>query len=367
MNLSAKVESDLRSFRLRHIIKLVFESYSSRKYDTIAVISDIGMTVNFLRGKHITKALSCFVSDKIYQPAIMDAFNYMSGRMGNPIGTFELFVYPENFYTMPGLVEIPQVVCYEKGGLEAMGGFNIYAGYSMSKQWFGSLVKPATDREYWLKDAAAEYLSLLFIQNSTPGATYYSNLLNRRDSLYTLRGLDRDRPLATGDRVSSVIQSNKGVWMFHMLRSLMLDIETKSEQTFFRFFRELSLTVNNSVFTNDDFIKLAEKHYGGPLDWFFNQWLYDFSYPEFEMEYQITEKSGEYFIDGSVVTKGVDANFKMPVLMSIEIGDGESVFKRETVNGSVHKFELGPFKTKPTQVQYNELYSLLSKDKVKKL
>ena len=40
-----------------------------------------------------------------------------------------------------------------------------------------------------------------------------------------------DLPLATGQRVGATLSSNKGVWMMHMLRILMRDLDTHSEKT----------------------------------------------------------------------------------------------------------------------------------------
>ena len=310
--------------------------------------------------------MDCFIPDKMYETTILDAFNYMTGRMGNPVGTFELFVYPEHYYSMPGMVEVPKVLCYADAGLEPLGGFNIFAGLSMSRQWFGELMKPASEREIWLKDAAAQYLSLMYIQHSVKGAAYFSNLVSRRDSLYTSRGNNRDRPLASGLRASSITRSNKGVWLFHMLRFMMLDMESQGESKFMRFMYELGQTCNNTIFTNQDVVSLAEKHYGQPLDWFFNEWLCGFGYPEYKVEYSIEQKPEGYFIAADVVTKGVTSDFRMPVILRVKGANDESSFVRENIAGTKCSFELGPFEAEPKELIFNEFYSVLSKDKVKK-
>ncbi|UCE23794.1 MAG: hypothetical protein JSU74_10915 [Candidatus Zixiibacteriota bacterium] len=345
--------------------KFYFQAYASG-HDTLNYVSDIGITVNFLKAKHITKRMDCFVPDAIYENTIMDAFNYMSARVGPPAGTFEIYVYPENYYTMPGLIEVPKILCYDDGGLPAFGGFNLFAGYSTAKQWFGNQLKPKSEREFWLRDAASEYLNLLFIQNSVPGGAYYTNLLNRRDSLYTFFNHSRDRPLATGLRTGSVVRCNKGVWLFHMLRYLMFDIERQSEDKFFRFFYELCMTCNNTRYTNQALIDLAEKHYGGPLDWFFKQWLCGIGYPEYDVEYTIEQKDDGYFISGTVKSKNVTDQFQMPVMMRVQDKSGESQFLRENIEGTLDTFELGPFASEPEELVFNELYSVLSKDKVSK-
>ncbi|MEW6411163.1 MAG: hypothetical protein AB1483_01675 [Candidatus Zixiibacteriota bacterium] len=346
--------------------KFFIQGYASG-FDTTTALSDNGITLNFLKAKHITKQFSCYVNDALYEGTILDAFNFMSSKMGNPPNTFEVYIYPENYYSMPGMVEVPQVVCYSEGGLEFLGGFNIFAGYSVSKQWFGFGLRPVSDRETWVRDAASEYLSLLFIQNSLKGSTYYTNLLNRRDTLLTYSGLNRDRPMATGSRCPSAIRCNRGTWLFHMLRSVMYDLGTRSEERFFKFFFELCLTGNMGPFSNHDVVKLAEKHYGQPLDWFFDYWLCDFGYPEFEVEYKTEQRDDGYFITANVWTKNVGESFRMPVMIRVVDKSGQSTFSRKDITGTTCTFELGPFDSEPDEFVFNELYSVLSKDKVKKL
>ncbi len=346
--------------------KFFMQGYASG-FDTTRVVSDVGITLNFLKASHITKRLSCYTPDEIYEVTITDAFNFMCSKVGNPPNTFELFVYPENYYTMPGLVEVPQIVCYNEGGMEFMGGFNVFAGFSVAKQWFGSGLRPASDREVWVRDAASEYLSLMFIQSSLKASTYYTNLLNRRDTLYTMCGLDRDRPLMTGSRAPSAIRTNKGVWLFHMLRSVMYDLEARSEERFFKFLWELSLTCNTRQYSTDDVVKLAEKHYGQPLDWFFKFWLCGICYPEFEVEYKYDKRTEGYFIKADVISKYVPGDFRMPVMLRVVDQNDQSTFIRRDITGTNCSFELGPFESEPKEFVFNELYSVLSKDKVKKL
>ena len=146
----------------------------------------------------------------------------------------------------------------------------------------------------------------------------------------------------------------------------MYDYENSNESKFNRFMYELCQTTNNTQFTNEDVKSLAEKHYGLPLDWFFKQWLCEFGYPEYDVKYEIEERADGYFITADVETKGVCADFHMPVMMRVESDGGASQFMREDIAGHQCSFELGPFTAKPKELVFNEFYSVLSKDKVKK-
>ena len=336
--------------------------------DTVKFNSDIGIQLNLLRLGYINKRnFLCFIPDHTHQGAVVDAFNYMASKFGSPYGTFEIFVSPEDGRGMPGLIFAPQVVCTSER--EAFGGIDLIAGNGVAEQWFGGALRPMSDRELWVGRAMPKYLSLLFVEHNRDARSYYSNLFNRRDTLLNIIDRGWDKPLAAGNRLSPTLSSNKGIWLMHMLRMLMFDTEKRTTTKFMRFLRELSVVCNNSTFTNTDIIKLAEKHYGGSLSDFFEHWLYDFNIPEFNVEYSFIKKDDGHYISGAVVTKKVGEDFAASVIMRVRLkGDGkdESVYFRKIIRGPSDTFELGPFSREPKEFKFNELFSVLSEDKVKK-
>jgi len=340
----------------------IFQPYASG-FDTIQAISDIGLTLNFVKSGHITKnRYPCFIPDKDYRSAVLGAFNFMTGRLGMPPATFEMYVYPESSLTMPGLMEVPQVQCVK----DETGGVHVVAGREAARQWFGALARPATDRESWLLNAVPEYLGLMYINSSLGHNIFFGELRLRRNYYYTIVSRNFDLPLAAGRRAAAGIRTTKGVWIMHMLRYLMYDIEKSSDRTFLKFIHALSSLMNNQVFTNVDAIKLAEKFYGEPLDWFFHHWLYSRDFPEYKVEYGINRKYDGYYVDVSVTTEKVGPEFRMPIMMRVEDVNGESIYLRQTVSGLSDSFALGPFATEPKELIFNEFFSVLSKDKVKK-
>jgi len=146
----------------------------------------------------------------------------------------------------------------------------------------------------------------------------------------------------------------------------MYDLEQGTEGNFLRFLQELAITCNTRPFTNRDVIKLAEKYYGQPLEWFFQQWLYGRNLPEFKVEYKIRSGEKGYSIDVAVETKGVGSDFIAPVVMRVMDGTGNSTYLRKAVSGFHTEFTLGPYESEPKKFVFNEFYGVLSKDKVKK-
>ncbi len=334
--------------------------------DTVSVVTDVGMSLSFLDWELMSKKTSdCYIPHEIYVATVTEAFNFMLARFGAPPGTFEMYVSAAGGFTMPGVMNIPHIACVTAGPMEAFGGFHAVAGRETARQWFGSLMQPATDRERWIVEAAPEYVNLLFLQTAL-GSASYSNLLHRRDSVYIFVENNRDLPLATGDRVPGAIRANKGLWLFHMLRLLMYDLESGSDRLFLRFLQELSLRASMKSFTNQDFIALAEKHYGQPLDRFFEQWLYGRNYPEYDVAWTVTGSGAGFTIGVDVITKQVAPEFTMPVILRVAGVDGSSRFFRQEISGLHDSFELGPLAVEPKKLVFGEFYSVLCKSKVKK-
>lgn len=337
-----------------------FQPYASG-FDTIPVVSDVGITLSFLKSDNISKVrFDCFVPDEYYRQTTLEVFDYLTSRLGMPPATFAVWVYPEMGRSMPGLMGVPQVQCLVDG----TGGLHMTAGNAAARQWFGAMMQPKTDREFWLLDAVPDYLSMMCVSKGVSPTVFFGELQRRRNLYYTFCENGDDRPLAGGRRVDPVLRMVKGDWVLHMLRYLMFDLETKSDRPFLKFLNELKILCNNSLYSNEDFIKLAEKHYGETLDWFFAHWLYSRNFPEYDVKMTREERSDGNYIVGEVTTKKIGDNFKMPVIFRVTSEDGQSTYHRLMIEGKQDHFELGPFPYMPKDVIFNEFYGVLSKDHV---
>lgn len=343
----------------------LFQAYASG-YDTATAVSDVGISLNFLTSPHIDKNhFECFIKHEEFQTTTTSAFNFMTGRMGPPLATFGEYIYPEPAGSMPGFMGVSQTVCYT----DDTGGLLQAAAASAARQYFGALMRPASDRENWLVDAMPDYLSLLCVWHEASPSIFFGEMGRRRNHIYSLLDLNEDQPLATGGRVDPTSRISKGSWVLHMLRFLMYDLDSGGDRdkNFWRFVNELKIVVNGGAFTNETIIKLAEKHYGESLDWFFHHWLFDKDIPEYKVEYRIVKRDGGHFIEATVRTEKVPADFKMPVIVRVVSKDGtQSIYARQMVSGANDSFEIGPFSFEPKEMVFNEFHSVLAKAKVKK-
>ncbi len=356
---------------------LYFHCYATGISDTVEVISDIGLTLNYIIADRDARNQSCFIPHDKYRPSVTGAFNFMSSRFGQPPQTFAEYVIPEGFQSVPGMIKVPQVACITTTAWDVVGGLDIPAGDGVARQWFGALMRLRSSREDWLTAALPAYMGLQYIESARGGETYFLNLMTRRDSLYERLAVGQDIPLAAGTRVNSfkkenfsldyyqTILTNRGIWLLHMLRFLMYDYDSGSEATYLKFLRELGLTINNRVFSNADFIRLAEKHYGQPLDWFFRTWLYSAYIPEFSVTWATAQRDGNWYVPVQVQVAKTTPDFTMPVICRVSLG-GENAFSRQVVSGATTTFELGPFNTEPKEFIFNEFLSVLGRQNVSK-
>lgn len=334
--------------------------------DTIPVISNIGITLNFLKASHINKRTSkCFIPDDFYQTTTAAAFDFMTGRFGPPQSVFLEYIYPEGGVSMPGLMAVPQVQCLTDG----TGGLEMVAANVSARQWFGPLMQVRSDREYWLIDALPDYLSLMHLWYDVSPGIFFGELLNRRDRIYTTIENDNDMPLATGKRLSAndpALPVVKGTWLLHMLRFMMYDVDAQSDRKFLTFLNDLRSKAHQAPITNAEFIALAEKHYGQPLDQLFKTYFFSRDIPEFEVHYTIEQRNDGYYLPVTVQTKKVAENFAMPVIIRVQAEAGGSSYHRQMIEGASTSFEIGPLTAQPKEMIFNEFAGVLSRDKVKK-
>ncbi|HVP07866.1 MAG TPA: hypothetical protein VMS71_08495, partial [Candidatus Acidoferrum sp.] len=334
--------------------KYLFQGFASG-YDTTTLAASMGSTINILRPTHYTS-----VGNKLYEDASLKATNYFIDHFGAPPGAFETFIFPEGIALhMPGLVYLP----WQPSIHDELGGFHLVASQAIATQWLGGAAQPASDRETWLTYAVPGYLALMALQANLGSEVFYTNMLSQRNALYTVSERGRDMPLAVGSRALPTTLNSKGVWVLHMLRWLMFDLKNHSDDQFMKFLHELIITMNSRTFTNYDFTRLAEKYCSTDLDNFFKYWLYGTGIPQYDVNYSIQAKDGQYYMNVTVHTSGVDEQFSMPVIMLVTEG-GRSTFVQQPIKGSHTTFRLGPFAARPDRLYFNHFYSVLSKDNV---
>jgi len=188
---------------------------------------------------------------------------------------------------------------------------NAVIAHETAHQWWGDLVNWDGYRDQWLIEALADYSSLMLLETQDPIRfhavleNYRSNLLQKNKNGEALMNAG---PVTLGTRLSSshfpsgyeVISYERGVWLLHMLRNMLIDAERKTGPTsptslandpFIRVLRKVRTRYEDRTLSTQDFIGLFEAELPRPLwhegkkslDWFYDSWLNGTAIPRIEI------------------------------------------------------------------------------------
>jgi aminopeptidase N len=209
---------------------------------------------------------------------------------------------------------------------------------TISHQWWGVSVSPASRDDWWLSDGFARYSEARYVEQAAGEAGLEETVKDM-----SVGALAYDTvPLSSAgklDLFSPEFQSlvtDKGAMILHMLRWVLGD--QKYDQTM----RTFASKYAGKAATLDDFRALAEQNYGDQLTWFFSQWLDSTGAPEFTTKYTIYRLgSNKGFRVVGQISQDLDL-FRMPVQLKIDT-DGKTEAKRIEVVGTNSPFTVETF------------------------
>lgn len=289
------------------------------------------------------------------------AVEFMTDMLPNPPDVEDLYVF-HGYNTGSGGTGM--VYINNNDPLPDRQGMPIHIGRAASTLWFTPQVQLASYRDNWIKDGVPAFLALMFTRQERGDEVYYRHLVSRKGTISHYYDNFGSVPALSG-RVPADVGASQGVWILHMLRCMMQDLQTGSDERFLAFLRELVITANMRPITTADFVELAESHMGGKLDRFFDQFLFGTCLPDYKVAYKITEEAEGHYVDFDVKTDGVGEDFVMPVLVRLDFEEGTS-YIRKAVGGREFSFRLGPYSYQPKGAFFNDMLSVLSDYELKK-
>jgi aminopeptidase N len=237
----------------------------------------------------------------------------------------------------------------------------------MAHQWWGIGIMPAGDRDAWLQEGFANFSALWYMQLILNDTTkFYRQLSDWRDALVR-RGSDV-APLGLGFRVENqehpgdygLVVYTKGAWVLQMLRNVMLNLHTLSEDAFTETMRDFYARYRGGKASIRDFQRVVEEHVGLPMDWFFDEWVYGSSIPTYTFSWQAdTAVNGKIPLHLRVRQADVPDDFFMPVPVEIQFAGGRHVFLRINARGPVTDGSV-TVPEPPLRVTFNPLGSVLA-------
>ena len=161
----------------------------------------------------------------------------------------------------------------------------VYA-HELSHSWFGNSVGLADWRDFWLNEGFAVFSEMLYVEKffGADSARNYRKWIHLR-----FRSSGENFPMYDPDVYLSSTCYLKGGSVVHMLRFLLGD------SSFFEAVREYTTRFRYKTVVTDTLKAVMERHYGHPLDWFFDQWVYDRGYPYFYYWHQSWHYGDSFF------------------------------------------------------------------------
>lgn len=247
-------------------------------------------------------------------------------------------------------------------------------GHEVAHQWWGVGVDQETYHDQWLIEGFAEYGGLWYMQSILKDNEKFFYLLSRmkqnilENRKFLLSSGQEAGPIWLGIRnVSSeteedfaIIVYEKGAWVLHMLRNLMLDLKTMSDEKFKNVMRDFYKTYLGKSARTRDFQAIIEKHLRKDMSWFFDQWVYGTGIPEYDFSWSsIPLANGQYRVHCQLFQTNVEESFQMYVPLRVDFGEKGEARLRILVSGKTQEFVLPLMPYEPEDIEFNYLESVL--------
>lgn len=317
--------------------------------------------------------------DKRLAADVANSLIFFQGLFGES-GTRSFYVteipYPHG-EAFPGLIHISWKTFLS---LNKKGYDQVFRAHEVAHQWWGIGVHPKNYHDFWLAEGIAEYCGLWYAQMALGDNEKFFNLLieMRRDILHSGKDILGNQkvcgPVWLGRRASSshrpagyrLMVYDKAAWVIHMLRNMLIDLNTMNEDRFMNMMKDFYVTHRGGFVSTDDFKAIAENHIGVEMDWFFKQWVYGTEIPKYKFAYKtFKDEEGYYNTKCRVEQQGVSDDFQMYIPLKVVFEDDRVARVRILAKGPVTEIEL-PMADEPKEILFNDLESVLCEwDEVK--
>ena len=315
-----------------------------------------------------------------------DAITYYEKQFGGfPYPRVAIAQIPGNFgQGWPELVYLPTLTFLPRAERSAMGFTQTeddlvtqsLVAHEIAHQWWGNLLGWKTYHDEWLSEGVASYSAALYLAQGKDGERKFHQLLGifKQDLLSKTQAgntIESGGPVWLGERLSNSLNPNgygnivykKSCWTLHMLRGLLTDPSSGSDERFFRLLRDFLTAHRGEEVSTEDFIRHAEKYmtraidleHDGRLDWFFNEWVYNTGIPTYHLTTK-TRRQGldRFLVQGTIEESGVPSEFEMLVpVVALNAKNKRIMLERVLVGDSGGHFRFTTT-TKPARVFIDE-------------
>jgi len=273
--------------------------------------------------------------------------------------------------SFPGMIDLSWATFQET----SLDGFDeFFRAHEVAHQWWGNGVQPVSYRDAWLSEGMASFSALWYLQAERKHSVEYFKFLDQyKNDIHDDH--DDAGPIWIGYRNSTpnarrgydIMIYEKGAWVLHMLRIMMLDLTTMKEDRFTETLRDFYQSYRGAPATTDDFRRVVERHMGVPMDWFFDEWVKGTAIPTYHVAWSPQPAANSRFtVRMRITQEHVPSDFQMTVLVSADLGDGRFAHFRVPVRGEQSDYTSPLLPAEPRELKFNDLSSALADVKMER-
>jgi aminopeptidase N len=192
--------------------------------------------------------------------------------------------------------------------------------HELAHMWWGDDVTLADWRHIWLNEGFATYSSALYNEARYGRQAFIQNMLAYQNEYFNYERSAGRHPIFNPSDLFGLHVYDKGAWVLHMLRGIMGD------SAFFDGLHQYAATFAYSNASTWEFRDMMEIAFGQSLAWFFNEWVFDQGYPDYDYAWSYETVGDIYLVHLDISQVQSDAPiFTMPMTVRIVAG-GNSDF-----------------------------------------
>ncbi len=269
-----------------------------------------------------------------YFHSVTGILEYFGEQFGSyPFSKFALVEIPQ----FPGGYAAPSfVLCYDKviqrGDVDE--GF---IAHEIAHQWWGHAVGVDGPGAAWLSEGFAEYSSCMYEAHARGPEAMRLRLKAAREKYIAAVGAGREQAIADTDPFYQVggypgVIYHKGAYVLHMLHTVLGD------EMFSKCMTDYALAYRGRSATISDFENACTRTAGTPLDWFFDQWVYQPGAMRLTYDHVSKRVAGGKHRLRIAVQQETKAPYRMPLDIAVKTRAGE-VRRREMLDAAVAQYE----------------------------
>ena len=267
----------------------------------------------------------------------------------------------------------------------------MFRAHEVAHQWWGVAVPFEDYRDQWLSEGFAQYSAALYTLKGLEREDQFMDMLDawRLDVLgevnigqtngknYGFRPEAIQRsdghksgPLSIGYRLRTaetpldyrLLVYEKGAFVLHMLRMMLIELETGDDEPFRKMMRDFFGEHLFSSATTIAFEMAVTEAFGTPMDWFFDQWVHGVNIPTYRPELEVsplTDSADPFLLHGRIQQENVPNGFRMPVPVVIKFEDRPPITHRLWVDADTVDIEI-PLPARPSEILFNYQHGVLA-------